>query len=171
MRIVVTAVTAALVASFAPAQAAVVDVLSGDVIRVDEKVWHIANIDAPQIEHACAEEAKLGLLAQAKLAAFVGQGEMEIRPTGKFDLNQRPRAFVRINGADVGEAMIAAHLVLPYGAPRPICLASIPPPGPVQNANANRPTPRGSAIQQGIERSRGSTSLPSRVGAPPGGRR
>jgi endonuclease YncB( thermonuclease family) len=121
MRFVLTAVAAALFAGLAPAQGAVVDVLSGDVIRVEVKEWRIANIDAPQIENTCAGEMKLGLLAQAKLAEFVAQGELEIRPTGEIDLRNRPMAYVRINGEDVGEKMLAAGLAQRHGEARPLC--------------------------------------------------
>ena len=161
MRLIFAAVTAAMLISSSAATAAVVDVLSGDTIRIEGKIWHIAYIDAPQINHVCAAEAKLGVAAQAKLAGLVAQGEMEIRPTRLFDLNGRPLAFVLINGQDVGAAMLAAHLAIPFGAGHPPCMAEITDPK-VQQAVDERPKPRGSVIQQGIERSRGSTSLPGR---------
>jgi endonuclease YncB( thermonuclease family) len=109
------------IAAAAPAEAAVVDVLTGDVIAIDDKQWHIAFILAPQIEHTCAAEAKLGMLARDKLAEFVAQGEMEIRPTEEYDFKHRVMAYVSINGEDVGEKMIAARLAQRYDTARPLC--------------------------------------------------
>jgi micrococcal nuclease len=113
-------------AGFSAAHAAEVEVISGDVIRLPPDEWRIANIDAPQIENTCDGEAKLGVLAQAKLAEFLAQGEMEIRPTGQFDLHHRKMALVRINGEDVGEKMLAAGLAQRYGQARPLCAAGQP---------------------------------------------
>jgi endonuclease YncB( thermonuclease family) len=123
MRIVFTLLTAAMIAASAVAQAAVVDVLSGDVIRIDRNDWRIANIDAPSLTSLCPDERQVAVLAQAKLAEFVGQGEMEIRPTGQRDPMTRAMAFVRINGEDVGEKMIATGLAQRHDQARPLCLA------------------------------------------------
>jgi endonuclease YncB( thermonuclease family) len=122
LRIVAAAALAAAL-SVASAQAVEVEVVSGDVIRLQNAEWRIANIDAPQIENTCADEARLGVLAQAKLAEFVGQGEMEIAPTGRVDKRNRRTARVRVNGEDVGEKMIAAGLAQRYGSARPLCVA------------------------------------------------
>ena len=79
-----TTVTAAAFAALvsASAVAAEVDVITGDFFRVAEKQWRIANIDAPRIEGTCSDEARLGLVSQAKLAEILAQGEMEIAPQG-----------------------------------------------------------------------------------------
>ena len=82
----------AALASFAPGRAAEVEVISGDVIRVGDNEWRIANIDAPQTAGTCQAEMKLGRLAQAKLAEFLAQGDMEIAPTGERDEHRRRTA-------------------------------------------------------------------------------
>jgi endonuclease YncB( thermonuclease family) len=117
----VAAILVSALAALAPAHAAVIDVLTGDVIRVEEREWRIANIDAPRVEHACITEVRVGLEAQAKLAEIVAQGELEIRPTGKRDLDRRRMAFMRINGEDVGEKMLATGLVQRQGKAIPLC--------------------------------------------------
>jgi len=108
-------------ATIGTAHAAEVMVVSGDVIQLEAREWRIANIDAPQIGSSCVGEAKLGVLAQAKLAEIVAQGEMEIRPTGERDMHLRAMALVRINGEDVGEKMIAAGLAQRHGQAKPLC--------------------------------------------------
>jgi endonuclease YncB( thermonuclease family) len=117
--VVSAAALAALVAS--SAMAAEVEVITGDSFRVAEKQWRIANIDAPRIEGTCDQEARLGVLAQAKLAELLGQGEMEIAPQGGRDRWDRALALVRMNGADVGEKMIAAGLAQRHGQARALC--------------------------------------------------
>ncbi len=111
----------AALASFAPAYAAEVEVLSGDSFRIVTSEWHVANIDAPRTENTCAGEMKLGILAQAKLAEFLSQGEMEIAPTGGTDAHQRRMALVRMNGEDIGEKMIAVGLAQRHGNVRSLC--------------------------------------------------
>ena len=122
MLITISATVAAL-ASFALARAAEVEVISGDVIRVGDNEWRIANIDAPQIQGRCQAEAKLGLLAQAKLAEFLAQGDMQIAPTGERDEHQRRTARVRMNGEDIGDKMLAVSLAQRHGQARSLCKA------------------------------------------------
>jgi endonuclease YncB( thermonuclease family) len=117
----VAAILVSALAALAPARAAVVDVLTGDVIRIEEREWRIANIDAPRVERACFSEIRLGRLARAKLAEIVTEGELEIRPTGNRDLDRRRTAYVRINGEDVGEKMLATGLVQRQGKAKPLC--------------------------------------------------
>ena len=140
MRLVLASFVALCLASTA-ARATVVDVLSGDLIRVGDKLWHVANIEA-SIELTCAAEVKLGLAARAKLAELVSHGEMEIRPLRYYDMNHRQRAYIRVDGADVGEAMLAAKLAIPWGSRHPRCLASIPVPPPVFAAPKRPPSAR-----------------------------
>jgi endonuclease YncB( thermonuclease family) len=116
--------TLAAFASLTPAQAVEVEVITGDTFRLGPAEWRIANIDAPQIEGTCQAEMKLGVLAQAKLAEFLAQGEMEIAPTGERDLWRRAMARVRINGEDVGEKMLRENLAQRHGYARPLCRPS-----------------------------------------------
>jgi hypothetical protein len=44
-----------------------------------------------------------------------------IRPTGEIDLRNRAMAYVRINGEDVGEKMLAVGLAQRHGQARPLC--------------------------------------------------
>ena len=115
------AFSAVLLLTIATARAAEVEVVSGDTFRVGDNSWRIANIDAPKLENTCADEARLGALAQAKLADVLAQGEMEIAPTGGVDMRQSKLALVRMNGEDVGEKMIAAGLAQRHGHARALC--------------------------------------------------
>ena len=125
MRAMLTAVSVivAVLASFAPSRAAEVEVISGDVICVGDNEWRIANIDAPQVQGTCQAETRLSLLAQAKLAEFLAQGDMEIAPTGERDEHQRRTARVRMNGEDVGDKMLASSLAQRHGQARSLCKA------------------------------------------------
>ena len=111
----------ATLASFAPALADEIIVVSGDVVRVGDKEWRIANIDAPRITGRCDAERQLGVLAQAKLAEFLAQGEMEIAPTGESDEHHRPMARIRMNGEDIGDKMLSVRLAQPHGNARMLC--------------------------------------------------
>ena len=120
VRTVVTATAlAALMA--ASAVAAEVEIITGDSFKLNEKQWRIANIDAPRIEGTCPQEARLGVLAQAKLAEILAQGEMEIAPQGGRDRYDRALALVRMNGEDVGEKMLASGLAQRHGQARSLC--------------------------------------------------
>jgi endonuclease YncB( thermonuclease family) len=121
MRIFLAAVAAAMLAGAGASQAAVVDVLSGDVIKIEQKEWRVANIDAPSLTSQCTNEQQVARLARDKLAAFVSQGELEIKPTGERDNNDRAMALISINGEDVGEKMIAARLAQRHGEAKPLC--------------------------------------------------
>ncbi len=107
--------------SATPVFAAEVEVISGDTIRVGQHEWRIANIDAPNLGSRCKGERQVARLAQAKLAEFVSQGEMEIAPTGGRDQNDRATARVRLNGEDLGDKMVAARLAQRHGAARDLC--------------------------------------------------
>jgi len=120
--IAVAAFVLAAMLSVSPALGAEVTVLSGDTFQLETTSWRIANIDAPRTEKTCADEARLGALAQAKLAEFLNQGEMEIAPTGGSDRYAAKLALVRMNGEDVGEKMIAAGLAQRHGRARALCV-------------------------------------------------
>ena len=119
--LITASVAIATLASFAFAWASEIEVILGDVIRVGDSEWRIANIDAPQIQAKCKEESQLGVLAQAKLAELLGQGEMEIAPTGERDEHERKMARVRMNGEDIGDKMLAVSLAQPHGRAKPLC--------------------------------------------------
>jgi endonuclease YncB( thermonuclease family) len=107
----------------APSRADEVEVLSGDTIRVGQNEYRIANIDAPRLDGRCQAERQLASLAQAKLAEFLAQGDMEIAPTGERDQDGRPMAHVRMNGEDVGDKMVGVSLAQRHGSARSLCPA------------------------------------------------
>lgn len=121
MRFIFAAIVAAVAAGFGSAQARDIEVLSGDVIRVEQYIVHIANIVAPPLNAQCTNVRHVAELARAKLSEFVAQGEPLLNPTGERDEDAVPLAFVSVNGEDVGEKMIAAHLAQRRGEARDLC--------------------------------------------------
>src|SRR5690349_1303542 len=122
-RIAVVCAVAVLAAilSAGPALGVELTILSGDTFKLETTSWRIANIDAPRMNQTCADEARLGAMAQAKLAELLNQGEMEIQATGGSDRWESKLALVRMNGEDVGEKMIAAGLAQRHGRARQLC--------------------------------------------------
>lgn len=86
----------------------------GDTFRIGAQVVRVANIDAPETHPPrCLEEARLGLAATQKLGELLGSGPVTLSGAG-HDRYGRELRFVRVNGQDVGEAMIGAGLARGY---------------------------------------------------------
>jgi micrococcal nuclease len=120
----VIAVMVGGLAAFAPALAAEVEVIAADIVRADGKEWRIANVEAPQLDAECAAEKAYEAKARAKLAQILADGKVDIKPTGGHDIQGRDTARLRVNGRDVGEAMIYEGMAGPRGHGRPFCVAS-----------------------------------------------
>lgn len=97
------------------------DLGSGDRYRLE-------NIDTPETgpRAQCRAERDLGDRATARARAFIaGAGRLDVRRTGRIDRYDRIIAFVRIDGRDLGELMIAEGLARPWrGRREPWCDAS-----------------------------------------------
>jgi endonuclease YncB( thermonuclease family) len=99
-----------------------VRVWDGDSIRLgmtsDAEAIRIRSIDAPEIsEPACPREALAAAEARDRLAELLQAGPIAIQRTGR-DRYGRTLADLEVAGADIGSAMIAEGLVLPYGPDR-----------------------------------------------------
>ena len=88
--------------------------VDGDTIVCAGETIRISNIDTPELgKHArCASEADLAARAKAFTAARLAAGRVELhrdirRPRDRYG---RTLATVRIDGADLGEALVAAGL-------------------------------------------------------------
>ena len=89
-------------------------VIDGDTFSYGGQRFRIAGIDAPEIHPPrCMEEARLGLAATEKLKQLLGSGTVTISGSG-HDQYGRELREVRVNGQDVGEAMISAGLARSY---------------------------------------------------------
>jgi endonuclease YncB( thermonuclease family) len=93
---------------------AAVRVIDGDTIDVAGERVRLVNIDAPEMppKSQCAYEADKALRATAELKALVADGVV-LQRTGT-DRYGRTLAYVRVDGADAGQALIAADLVRPW---------------------------------------------------------
>ena len=91
-----------------------ITVIDGDTFAFGGQRIRIAGIDAPEIHPPrCMEEARLGLAATAKLKQLLTSGTVTISGSG-HDQYGRELREVRVNGQDVGEAMISAGLARSY---------------------------------------------------------
>jgi endonuclease YncB( thermonuclease family) len=91
-----------------------IHVIDGDTFSVGGQRIRVAGIDAPETHPPrCMEEARLGLAATQKLKELLGSGTVTISGSG-HDQYGRELREVRVNGRDVGEAMLAAGLARSY---------------------------------------------------------
>ena len=112
-------------ADAAPAPGAV-RVVDGDTLDLGGERVRISNIDAPEMppKSRCPSEAEGALAASARLEQLVRQGPLTLERTGE-DRYGRTLARVYVDGADAGEALIAAGLVRPWeGRRRSWCAAA-----------------------------------------------
>ncbi len=101
-------------------------VLDGDTIVIGKEHIRIANIDAPEIHHfKCDAERRLGLVAKARLSELLmGHPVVIKRGDGNRmkDRYGRTLAVIAVDGADVGEKLIAEELARPWkGKREPWC--------------------------------------------------
>lgn len=129
MRFLITLAAALLVSACVPARAdpddgydperggalgGMVKVIDGDTLEVEGETVRISNIDAPEVGDGsgCWAEAVLAARARQQLIEFVNISksiDVEDDPRGK-DQYGRTLATVRLDGKDVGEAMVFAGL-------------------------------------------------------------
>jgi endonuclease YncB( thermonuclease family) len=95
-------------------------VVDGDTFWIGGEKVRIAGIDAPETHPSrCAYEAQLGDAATAKLHALLNSGAVTMTSIDRDrDRYGRLLRNVQVNGADVGEAMIAAGVAREYGSGR-----------------------------------------------------
>ena len=92
-----------------------IGVWDGDTLVVAGERVRIANIDTPEMppKARCAAEADGALRARDRLQALVASGPVELERTGT-DRYGRTLARVSIDGADAGNALVAAGLARPW---------------------------------------------------------
>lgn len=101
-------------------EARIVRVIDGDtVVMAGGEHVRILNIDAAEMppRSRCEAEERLSLAARARLAEMVAAGgSVVLASDGRRDRDRygRQLRLVRINGRDVGEALIAEGLAQPW---------------------------------------------------------
>jgi endonuclease YncB( thermonuclease family) len=100
--------------------AAEVRVIDGDTIRYGRERIRIINIDAPETEGRarCNAERRLAAVATMTLVDLIEGKRLEIERHG-HDRFGRTLAYIRVSGADVGEMLIRARVVVRFGNGRP----------------------------------------------------
>ena len=107
-----------------PVQAHVLEVIDGDTVLVQVRVWlgqvievrvRIAGIDAPALRGECAAERELAARARDFLAARLNSGEVRLREVryGKY----AGRVLARVEtsaGEDLAALLLAAALARAY---------------------------------------------------------
>lgn len=100
-------------------------VIDGDTIEARGQRYRIVNIDTPETgERAqCGAERRLGARATAHARALIqAAARVETEPVGRTDAYGRTIAYVRVDGRDLGEALIAEGLARPWrGRRQPWC--------------------------------------------------
>ncbi len=100
--------------------------IDGDTIMCARETIRIENIDAAEMPpHAkCAYEADLAIKAKLFVVDRLARGRVELvrdqkRPRDRYG---RTLALVKVDGVDLGEALVAAGLARPWeGKRRPWC--------------------------------------------------
>lgn len=99
-------------------------VVDGDTFWIGGQKVRIADIDAPEThDYRCRSELKLGERAARDLQALLNSGAVTMTPIDRNrDVYGRLLRNVRVNGRDVGEALIADGVARAYaGGRRPWC--------------------------------------------------
>lgn len=102
-------------------------VIDGDTLedKREDITYRVVNIDTPETGSRahCDAERALGNRATEMVRAMVTRAQqLELRPTGRTDRYGRTIAFVVIDGADLGETLIAEGVARPWrGRREPWC--------------------------------------------------
>jgi endonuclease YncB( thermonuclease family) len=99
-------------------------VVDGDTFYIGEQKVRIAGIDAREThDYDCESELALGDRATEKLQALLNSGSVTMTSIDRDrDVYGRLLRNVRVNGRDVGEALISAGMARAYaGGRRPWC--------------------------------------------------
>lgn len=107
-------------------------VVSGDTFDLAGQTIRIAGIEAPQLLAArCPAEERLGQAAAGRLRELLNAGPLTLASAGGLTAMSGPALrIVRADGRDVGAALVAERLAVPYGSgKRPWCATpDLPPP-------------------------------------------
>lgn len=118
-----TVLLAFLTLYVSPIHAAEVRVLDGDTFKLNGETIRVQNIDSPEISPCrCQLECDLGYRAKEFAERFLEGGPIVLERASRRDKYNRVLARVSVDGADLGEALIAAGLARKWeGRRRPWC--------------------------------------------------
>jgi endonuclease YncB( thermonuclease family) len=107
-----------------PVRARVLEVIDGDTIAVQARIWlgqdvdiqvRLSGIDAPELKGRCAEERRAAEQARETLARLVAPGEVILSEIRYDKYGGRVLARVAaLDGTDLASALVARHLARPY---------------------------------------------------------
>jgi hypothetical protein len=81
--------------------------------------FRLQNVQVAAVTASCAAERELGEQTAAAALALIGRSrQRDIHPTGRLDSDGVQRAFVVLDGRDLGELLMAQGLVRRERAPR-----------------------------------------------------
>lgn len=108
---------ASLVAEAAPR------IIDGDTVVLAGETVRILNIDAPELRRpGCDAEKRLAVLARKRVSELIGDGSSVtlIRGDGKRMKDRHGRTLARllVNGADIGDKLVADGLARPWEGKR-----------------------------------------------------
>lgn len=93
-------------------------VVDGDTFWLRGTKYRIADIDAPEVDHArCRAERERGLQATRRLADLLGQGQFAIERVGT-DRYGRALANVSRGGRSIGAQLVREGLARRWNGPR-----------------------------------------------------
>jgi len=98
--------------------------IDGDTIKCGPETIRLQNIDAAEIHGRCPFETDLAQRAKSFTARRLTEGEIEIVVDRLHprDRHGRTIAWVKVDGRDLGEDLIAAGLARPWeGRRKPWC--------------------------------------------------
>ncbi len=107
-----------------PYEAAVVQVVDGDTLRVRARIWlgtdvellvRIDGIDTPEIRGKCAREKELAARARALTESLVAGGAVRLHDVRYGKYAGRVVARVVVGGEDIADLLLAAGLAHAYG--------------------------------------------------------
>lgn len=104
-----------------PVEVSSIGVVDGDTIKIDGTRIRLLDIDTPEIFHPrCPAERQRGQEARRRLEALIaGAARAQLVGDGARDKNGRPLAHLIVDGRDVGTALMAEGLALPWRRGRP----------------------------------------------------
>jgi endonuclease YncB( thermonuclease family) len=87
-------------------------VVSGDTLLLDGKLYRLWAIDAPESEQSCADGWPAGALAKARLQALVQGGTVHCKERER-DVYGQSLAVCTVSGKDLGAALVREGLAWP----------------------------------------------------------
>jgi len=112
-----TPILAAALSLCAPSGERVNCLVDGDTAWIGREKVRLADIDAPELNSACAAERDLAQRARRQLHAYLASGGYQVHRDGQ-DRFGRTLAVVTLNGRSVGDMLVAAGLARTWSGRR-----------------------------------------------------